>query len=397
MELRKIDIFLFKTMYLLAAGIIFFQVLGRSSITSILFLMTFPLTVLLWLRLVRKNLIGSDLLMLSALLLSVIFVLLNAMAANASLNFTYVKKVIMFAMAMMYLQTVYRVRVREDIERFINGAVDVVTILLIAMYFLRNPQMHLFVGRVSPYLTFRFSNPNTTGLFLVCLYMLELYRLFSAESWYMKLIRVAMAVCLAKFVYETQARNSLLVMMIFTVVCGWLVFRGRKNMRISSGTATFVAIFPVLFAAVYLAVVNAEWFREVFAFLTGEGKGLNARVLIWSNVLDHIGRSPLIGAYYQISDGSGISQMHNTHLDIAASYGVPVMIMVCVLLKKYLHKNGHVYTEKQSYIYILGFACAIMLGMGEAALFSGGLSLYIFVGAFLLLSNGVETEGADLE
>ena len=39
---------------------------------------------------------------------------------------------------------------------------------------------------------------------------------------------------------------------------------------------------------------------------------------------------------------------------------------------------------------MLAFACAIILGIGEAALFSGGLGLYIFVGSLLLLSGYTE-------
>ena len=83
--------------------------------------------------------------------------------------------------------------------------------------------------------------------------------------------------------------------------------------------------------------------------------------------------------------------MHNTHMDIAASYGIPVLILVCVLLVKYLHQQGRVYEDRKGYIYILGFACMIMLGMGEAAVFSGGLGVYIIVGTCLLLSNRKDT------
>ena len=101
----------------------------------------------------------------------------------------------------------------------------------------------------------------------------------------------------------------------------------------------------------------------------------------------YISKSPVLGAYFGVSDGSGMSQMHNSHLDIAASYGIPVLAVVCILLRNYVYQGGRVYENKQDYIYILGFACAIILGIGEAALFSGGLGLHVFVGAFLMLSS----------
>jgi ATP-dependent Lon protease len=90
--------------------------------------------------------------------------------------------------------------------------------------------------------------------------------------------------------------------------------------------------------------------------------------------------------------GTGKSQMHNSHLDIAASYGIPVLILVCVLLTCYMHHRGRSYTQKSSYIYMLAFCCAILLGIGEAAVFAGGMGIYIFVGTFLLLANMEDEE-----
>jgi len=79
-----------------------------------------------------------------------------------------------------------------------------------------------------------------------------------------------------------------------------------------------------------------------------------------------------------------MSQMHNSHLDIAASYGIPVLILVCVLLARWLRQGrGR---------YMIGFACALLLGLGEAAVFSGGLGIYIFAGLFLLLAKGEKDE-----
>ena len=392
MELKQADKFLFKTLYFSVAGVIIFQALDISRLTSILFTLTFPLTVLLWLRSVRKKISMLDILTLITSVASIVFVLLNAMVQNADLNLSYMRKAIMFVMALLFLQTSYRMRVERSMITFVNGVVDFLTLFLIAIYFVRNEQMHMFHDRVSMYLTFGFENPNATGMFLSCLYMLELYRLFSPERWYIKILHIVMAVFMALFVLETQARNSLLIIVLFTIVCALLIFRGRKNMRMKPFWSVVLACFPALFAWGYLAVVEMDWFAKVFAFLTGEGKTLNARVKIWSEAWTKLKESPLIGAYHQISNGTGMSQMHNTHVDIASSYGWLVLVAVCVLLGNYFYQKGRVYKDKESYIYILGFACAVMLGIGEAALFSGGLGIYVFVATFLLLSNATEAE-----
>ena len=144
---------------------------------------------------------------------------------------------------------------------------------------------------------------------------------------------------------------------------------------------------PILFVAGYLLLINIPWIQNALSFLVGEGKTLTSRLSVWEPAMEYLRLSPLFGAYSQISNGTGLSQLHNTHLDIAASYGVIVLILVCVLLYKYLYQGGRYYANKWSYIYILGFVCTLILGIGEAALFSGSLGLYAFIGTFLLFSR----------
>lgn len=390
MELRQIDTLLLKATLLAVAGIVIFQTLGYSSLSSMLFMLTFPLTGLLWLRTVRRSLTGMDLLMIFTAALALVNVLLNAGINNANMAFPYIKKLIMFIISLLFLQTAYRLRVGRDMVRFVNAVIDALTLYLITMFFLRTPQMYLFNGRVSGYLTFRFSNPNLTALFLACLYMMELYRLFSPERWCWKLLHIGMAGLLALFIVLTQARNALLITVVFTAMCAWLIFRGRNNLHISKGMAAVVAAFPAIFAVGYLLLVHTPWIQEAFSFLVGVGKTLTSRTKIWTLAMENIQASPLIGSYFEISGGSGSSQMHNTHMDIACSYGVPVLIMVCILLGNYLHQRGRRYQDKEQFVYILGFAGAILLGIGEAALFSGGLGIYILVGTFLMLSNSTK-------
>lgn len=390
MRLKRIDVILLKLLFLLAAGIIVFQALGRSSLTSLLFYMTFPVTVLLWLRTVRKTITGMDLIMLVTIALAAVSVLLDAGRYNAGLNFGYIRKVIIFFMTLLFLQTAYRLQVDEKMVGFINKIVDFLTIFLMAMYSLYTGQMFLVGGLASSYLTFRIGNPNLTGLFLTCFYMLELYRIFTPERWYWKWIHVLMAVCLVVFVAMTQSRNSLIVIALFTLITAWLIFRGKRNLHIGKIPAMLISAFPALFLTVYISVIYTPWIQKLFGFLIAEGKNLDSRMRIWMPALQDLWESPVIGSYYAISEGTGMSQMHNSHLDIAASYGIPVLVLVCMLLYSYLYQQGRRYADKQGFIYILGFSCAIILGIGEAALFSGGLSLYIFAGAFLLLAGRQE-------
>ena len=387
MELRRIDRLLLKALYLLAAGILVSQVLGQETLTSLLFTMTFPLTVLVWLRTVRKTLTGTDLMVLGTIALSFACVLVDAAIHNASLSFSYLKKVIMFSMTLLFFQSAFRLRVDQGMIKFIERVIDCVTLFLMVMYLFRTSEMFSLNGRVTTYLTFRMSNPNLTGMFVACLYILELYRIFKQKKWYRKIGHILMSAFLGMCVIQTQSRNALMVMMLFTVICVWLIFRGMKNMCVSGFVASLIAVLPALFVMLYFFLLNSPWIGEVFSFLIDEGKDLNSREIVWTNAREAIQSSPIIGAYATISRGSGQSQMHNSHLDIAASYGLPTMALVCVLLRKYLFQRRRTYENKQSYLHILGFASVLMLGIGEAALFSGGLGIYVFAGTLLLLAR----------
>ena len=394
MELKRIDAFLLKALYLVEAGIIVTQVLNLESLTSLLFLATFPIAVLLWVRTIRKTFSESDMLVIITVALAVVGVLLNAAQANADIGFSYLKKLIIFIMALLFLQTAYRIRADEAMCEFIRKVVDLLVLFLIAMYFLRTGQMHVLNGRRTVYLTFCFSNPNLTALFLASLYMLKMHRLFEPGKWYVKLVNFLQQLLMAWFVVETRSRNCLLVLVLYTAISIWLIFRSSRNLRISKGWAVLFAVFPALLVIGYMQLVNNQWIQQTLSFLVDEGKKLDSRVAIWGPALQNLWKSPVFGAYYEISNGSGASQMHNSHMDIAASYGIPVLILVCVLLTKYLHQGGRVYSDRREYVYVLGFAYMITLGIGEAAVFSGGLGIYILAGTGLLLADRKEPSDA---
>ena len=392
MKQRGIGQALFIILYLAAAGIIVTQVLELTSLTSMLFLLTFPLTVLLWVCTVQKSFSGLDLLMLATAGIAFINVLINAGLNDVDLSISYLRKVIMFGMSLMFFQTAYRARIGKNVVRIINGAADFLTVFFVVMYFLGGAEMYLINGLMSNYLTFHFSNPNLTGLFLTCLYMLELYRLFRPQKWYWKLLHLGMSGLLVWLILETESRNCLLVVAMFAAACVCVALCGYRDLYIRKWFAAVAAAFPAIFVIGYLALISSQWIQNIFAFLIGVGKKLDSRVVVWQPALDQVRNSPLIGGYCEISNGTGAGQMHNTHLDIAGAYGVLVLILVCVLLARYIYQGGRRHTSKETFIHILGFVCALMLGIGEGALFSGGLGIHIFAGAFLLLANQEGTE-----
>ncbi len=120
---------------------------------------------------------------------------------------------------------------------------------------------------------------------------------------------------------------------------------------------------------------------------------MNSRSKVWKAAFQAFESSPVFGAYYQISGGTGLSQMHNTHVDILTSYGLSVLVLVCVYLYLLMRDSQMKVKPSASSTPLLGFICALFLGVGEAALFSGGLSVYLFFGIFLAMTDkGKETD-----
>lgn len=375
MKLEKVDSRLLKILYLDGALVFLCQLLGWEGLVSGLFALTFPLTVLLWLRSVRRTLTGMDLVVLLTAALAAVSVLLDAAVRDTPLGFDYLKKYVMFVMTLLFFQTVYRFRVGNDVAAWVFRLGDWLTIAFTGAYLLGGSRMYEIGGRVSGYLSFGFTNPNLAALVLCTLYMLQLGRGFaSRKGW---LGHLAAAVYLGYLMYATRSRNCLLAAAVFTA---GVVIRRRGTYPICRHLAALIAVLPGVFVVVYAALVEQSWAAEVFSFLVGEGKGLDSRMDIWAPALEAVKAAPLTGAYSLISGGTGASQMHNSHLDIAASYGVPVLVLVCVLLAKYLRREP-------GDIWGWAFACAILLGLGEAAVFSGGLGIYLFAGMFRMLAN----------
>ena len=193
---------------------------------------------------------------------------------------------------------------------------------------------------------------------------------------------LSVAVAEGVFLYRTESRNALLAVITFAVL---LCFRPRRRGKagFSRGFLGLMSVAPLLFAGLYMRVVDAPFFARFFSFATAEGKELNSRTDIWEPAFRRFASSPVLGAYCQISDGTGMSQLHNTHVDILVSYGTSVLVLTCVFLYVLMRDLRTEVSDDA----LAGFICVLLLGIGEAALFSGGLGITLFFGVFLGLKK----------
>ena len=78
------------------------------------------------------------------------------------------------------------------------------------MYFLQSREMHLLGDYYTKYLTFRFTNPNLTAMFLASMIMFLIGAGFSEKRTFWKCLLFLLAAAEAVFLYQTFSRNSLL-------------------------------------------------------------------------------------------------------------------------------------------------------------------------------------------
>lgn len=393
MRLTQIDAILIRMLYLAAAGIVVLTVLGAESISSALFMLTFLIVVLLWVMGAVRRVTWTDVIFLLAVGLALGNVVTNAWIEGAKVGFSYFKKYIMFISTLFYFQAAHKLRIDNKTENFLLTTNSVLAVFFAVYFCLNQVEVYLMNNRISNYLTFGFTNPNLTALFLMCIYLGELLQFFRNRSVYRKIWHLFLAVVVLYFIWETESRNCILTLVAVTVLCIWLRF-AKNGFRIPKWFSFLIAVWPIVFAVAYVAFVQNQWVQTIFSFMVSEGKNIDARLTIWLSALQYYAESPLLGAYSQISRGTGMSQMHNTHVDILASYGTLILILVCYLLYSVIH-SGNGRNVKEDTMARICFAGTIIMGMGEAALFSGGLGIYIFAGMFLLLCNKEREDSAE--
>ena len=369
MPLTRLDTFLIRLLYAMAALIVVFQVLNRDAVVSLLFYASFVVVLALWLSAAFRKMALLDALVLTTIALALIHVLINAIATDASLSFQYLKKYIIFAFTLLMFSAADKLRVDADTGRWISRVMALSSAVLVAMYFWKGRELYEIHGRISNYLTFHFTNPNLTGLFLFCLAVYQFADALYGRDRKLQIVHGVLFAFLAYFIWKTQSRNALLVLIAFLVLAVVLFLRKKQTVAVGKGFCALMAVWPLLFAWLYMQLYGSSVVGRVLGFAVSEGKLLNSRTKMWNFAMQRYRTSPIVGAYNQITEGTGAGQMHNTHVDILAAYGPVVLVLVCVILYLLMRRSATNATHHP--LYVVGFMCTIVMGMGEAAMFTG--------------------------
>lgn len=395
--MQKIDFksLILKILYSFAGAIVCLQVIHMDRYVSFCFYATFYLTLIFWIACALQRMERLEFWMLAGMLIAFISVLINAALSGTAVTMQYLKKLLSFSSTLLFFSAAYKSVPNASVRRWIYGILDLVSAYLIVAYFYQGQRAYLFNGVVSNYLTFGFTNPNLTGLFLAGMVMLEMNRLPALTRSWQRIPAWGEVCFLLYFLWKTQARNALLSVILFLVFFFILSLRKADQLHIPRIFAKIASVWPLLFAGAYILFLQLPGVIRLFSFLESAGKDLTSRMDIWLHALRLWASSPIFGAYAQASGGIGSSQFHNTHIDILVSYGPIVLCIVCFALYSLIYMGGK-RQSRQQFLLTVGFTCEIILGVGEAAIFSGGLGVYLYAGTFLLLRNLSQPE-TDME
>lgn len=363
----------------LLLGICLFNMLQNTAMVSNLFQLTFFLLVLivfvqLWLN---PRLNKLHLMVFMAIALGFVHITIQA----DTINFAYYRKLIIFACTLLMLPYVNSANVSKRMVGWVLGTNLAIAFLFVFMYYVVGVR-----GYQDVYLTLNFSNPNTTAMFLLHSILYCIIAFYYFRHGFLRFLTVVLFVALMVINEKTGSRSTYVAMAgfaIFTVINIVL----KREVRISKAVSFVLILLPLLLALGYLLAYRTGIIERFFSFMVKRGKTLDARVQVWQGALSYFGGSPIIGAYNTMSGGTGMSQMHNTHLDVLASYGaVPFALFIAIL-----HEGVGMILPKANTNFarmcMFAFYAILLQGSFEAALVSGGTGLYILSFGFLLLAK----------
>ena len=384
MKIKIDNDLLIRITFLMAAMIVVLQVLKLETVMSRLFYILFVVVAVSWILTVISKMQRNDVLLLFIMLLSAISVLYNSTRYFGAINFEYFKKLIMFFSALMFFQIACKCKMNQETEQFILNINSLVILFLIIMYFTFNEEMYVWNDRNVRYLMFRFTNPNLIGLFLTCMTMIEAARIYE-KKWINKLFHGFQVVMLLNFITKTESRNCLLALVIFGAGIFFTIVINKKQYRIGKAMSLFISILPLIFVIIYMLFVKNGAVREIFSFITNEQKTLSSRWEVWTYAVESVRNFPFLGTYNTIIEDIGVSHFHNSHLDVMASYGLIVFCLFCAFLRNIV--CCQIDNDKKAFVFQIGFCGVLLFGIGEAAVFSGGLSLFVFAGMLRALAG----------
>lgn len=364
-----------------------FKTIGSSGLISMLFAGSFLLVVAYIVFNYKKVSIRIDVLLL--IVLCFFNIVLGALLEYGTISFNYLKKAIMFLVFIILLNFV-----NNESFNLTKSEYYLISLLPIAVGIYMVISYYILGNRVAlneTAITLGFENPNFTGMWLFhfLLYGI-LFVIGTFKENKLCVLIIPFLVMIFILLWKTETRSCIIGLVFFFLLLLIGIFKKRWNKLF----LIFIAVFPLLYAIIYMNIINTDFIQEKFAFMVSEGKSLTSRVEIWQYAFDHYKQHPIIGSYYGVSGGHGLSQMHNTHVDVLTSYGIlPFVLFVNNLYSNMKSINQQIMSYYQ-YACFSAFCSVVIVGSFEAAVVAGSMGLNLLTVGFFTLtfykSNGFQ-------
>lgn len=381
MRRDKLSELLIKTEFWLMVGVVLFTLLARASIVSLLFYCTF---FILFFLLIKQLLTQGINLVHICLAVCMMLSLIHVCYTSSALSFGYLRKYIMFSCTLLLFVYIYKMNVTGELVEAILKVNIVIALLYPLVYYTRGPG-----ELIAKSITLNFSNPNLTGMYLLhsLLYCVLAFRYFKQ-----KLVRVLLLILstqLYMLMGLTRARSCIIAFWGFVIMVVVSHLWGGK-ITVTKFFSFCMVMLPLVIVFVYLYLCNAGYITknpEVTMFESADGKSMMSRYKIWTNALEYYRASPIFGAYGTLGGESGMSQMHNTHLDVLVSYGTVPFVLFLFVLGKSVNRVLTCISTAYQKIALFAFYAVLISGSFEAALVSGGVGMYILSCGFLIIAK----------
>lgn len=365
--------------FFLVLLVVLFTLLRFGRGVSIAFDLTFLVLIPMVVQYITAREIPKVLLLL--VLFTLFSVIVNALLSSvAAISFSYFYKMIMFLCTMVLFWSASEASVGEKTKRLLRLLPVLMGLMMaISYYLLGNRAM------IAHSITLGFVNPNFTGMWLTHVFFYVVCFFVSEKKLILRFLSVVLAVLCLILIWKTYARSCFAGLLLFMSLMVVGIFRGFK--KLPTVILLLIVLSPLAFALFYLYVVHADWFSHLFRFLIRTGKAITARDMIWRIAFRQFRIHPVFGNYAGISNGSGVSQLHNTHIDVLCSYGmVPFLLFLSSLLSIIKRVNERI-AEVGQYTALCAFLGVIVIGSFEASIVAGSTGLYLLSGGFLILTS----------
>ena len=371
--------------FLIAFGVIFNTMNGTLSITSFLISLSFIFVLLMFVKQASSGEIKKQYLRLISF--SLVLVFLNVTLSGVG-GFGYYKKSIMYMATITWMIC----SVNQTLSKRTIWVILLINIAINALYLLFYRQgFSIYEGEVL--LTLNFTNPNQTGLFILnsILYVGIIIAagmdLIEKKIYYflMLAILVPLFFVTTKLLILTGCRSSFMSLALFILLV-MLDYVSKGNFKIKKWMSLCISVAPFIFVFIYLKYAS-NLSIDVSMGIDNAGKSSDTRISVWKPIIDNFWHYFIIGDYYGISNGTGMSQMHNTHLDIYASYGIVPLILYIRIVYMVICQSVQNSCCRFQRVSLYAFIACMVSCVFEASLVAGSAGMFLLTVGFLAFAN----------